>query len=1122
MFLFLFVAAALSAECTETQYYDQTENQCKNCVANCTTCFSATKCKTCTSGHYINPDYQCVNRPTIANCATWDNLYCTSCAAQYYLKDQKCESCTSNCNYCNSQECFQCTSGYTLVKNGKSCVDCTKSENDADCGRCPLNQYFDTKLFTCAACKTNCIRCSTATNCFMCGGDYALEDPTNADSNCSTIANCQAGHVYGDHCELCLTGYFLNNGKCTACSVGCSRCIDEKTCIECSSSFKLLSGACVTSIDHCNRANNIQGCLECNEGYYLTTGSVCTQCSTQCSSCLNSTYCFRCSSTHYFGEKEGECIRMSSSCKVTDQYGCLECEYDKKLSDECEKDFATDKTINCTTQSYGYFLSVTKPEDGSALVYDKVCSKCNPHCKICEYNSTWCSACNDGYALKEDAEAKDAYNKLTGETATIYVCEVKPAECSRTEMGYCVECIDTYFLSGVKCIQCDKSCGSCTSPEFCQTCNSATDTEGHNIYWRPKSFSDKEGEAKGKCFLINETASEYGLDKCAHYPTTSGCSNCNAGYYIHENYCRKCPERCGECKEVGDPTETSDGIICTSCYNNTYISTETNATCLACSTIDKCVTCESTGCHVCEDSYSPSLDRLKCTKVNLALILPLSIAGGLILIAVILVFIFLLWRRRRRTEKERETEIRPFRVSSDLELALLSADNEKFPMKMSNWTLDFGLKSSKAIVDTAYTQKLDIMNSSSKTYYFEFLINPSHCYELEINPIRQTLKPGYAVSVEFKITMICTAVVSHEIGIVAMDVDDNEKETAKLKLVIESDLSTKLDHTELKPIMPPIGEGAFGLVFRGTYRGTEVAIKKMKARNLTDEQQKEFTHEVTMLSQLRHQTTVNLIGAVYTEGEIAIVTEFAEFGSLSKIWGKNPIGYDLKVKIMDDLAVALQFLHHNQIIHRDIKGENVLIYSLNPHSSVCGKLTDFGTCRNVSERALSTKPLSTGIGTPTYMSPESLQGTSDYSYPVDIYAYGMVLYETYTEKQGYENDERFNQPWMIPQFVIEGKRLERTEGMPDNYWNLLNKCWAQEAEKRPNMSEILETISSWGLDITHVGGEIALKKVDMDKAEGHVDDKEEKKETPMSEEPKKVEESKAQKLDLSSPESSSQ
>ncbi|BFU18299.1 tyrosine kinase, putative [Entamoeba histolytica HM-1:IMSS-B] len=1081
LFTILFYSNAI--DCSDGQYLD-TSGECKNCNTSkhCKTCFAEDKCITCENNYYLDSSYQCTERKNISNCDTWDNLFCTMCKPGYYLQNQECKACTTNCKYCNSQECFQCEAGYTLVNNGANCVDCSKEENNSVCGRCGINEYFDVSKLNCLPCKTNCQRCSSAQNCFMCSNGFALKDPTDPLSECSSIEHCVSGHIFGDHCELCTTGFYLDNGRCSPCSEQCLRCINSTNCVECNSAMKLFEGKCVPSIDNCARSNGIQGCLECNEGFYLSEGSQCVSCPKNCSSCLNENYCFRCGPNYYFSGEEGQCILKNSNCKVTDQYGCLECYYDQINLELC-KEYSEKKLIDplkcsdtSSQQTFGYFLPVTKNSKTNVLEFKKECELCDVKCKICEYNSTWCSACNAGYALNISIEATSLYKELTGNTQNIYNCVEKPPECVRTEMGYCVECASGYFLSDVTCTKCDVSCGSCTSSTYCQTCNSATDNSSNALYWRPKSLTDAADEAKGKCFLVNISESnQYNLNQCASLITTSGCSICNTGYYTHDGYCLKCPDRCTECKEqVGDIT--GDGIICTGCNDTQYLTTEDNATCLSCDNIKHCHKCKGTGCEECESGYTYSRDRLECTKVNLALILPLCIGACLILIVIILIIIFLLWRRRRAAEKQRETEIRPFRVSSDVELALLSADNENFPLKTERWELDFGLPSTKAIVDTEYEQKLKIMNTSNKSYYFEILTNPSHRYSLEVNPVRQTLKAGFGIEVTFKIKMLCTAIVNEDIGIIAMDVDDNNKETAKLKIIIESDLSTKLDHTELKPVMPPIGEGAFGLVFRGTYRGQDVAIKKMKARNLTEEQTKEFNHEVGMLSQLRHQTIVSLIGAVYTEGEIAIVTEFAEFGSLSKMWGKREVSYDLKIKIMDDLAVALQFLHQNQIIHRDIKGENVLVYSLNPHSSVCGKLTDFGTCRNVSERSLANKELSTGIGTPTYMSPESLQGTSNYSYPVDIYAYGMVLYETFNEKQAYENDDRFNQPWMIPQFVIEGNRLERPDKMPDNYWNLITKCWDQEADKRPTATEILQEIASWNIDINYVTGESSKKE----------------------------------------------
>ena len=85
------------------------------------------------------------------------------------------------------------------------------------------------------------------------------------------------------------------------------------------------------------------------------------------------------------------------------------------------------------------------------------------------------------------------------------------------------------------------------------------------------------------------------------------------------------------------------------------------------------------------------------------------------------------------------------------------------------------------------------------------------------------------------------------------------------------------------------------------------------------------------------------------------------------------------------------------------------------------------------------------------MAPECLQNMN-YSYEVDVYSFGIVLYESYNEKQAYSDDIQFDQPWKIPQFVIEGKRLNQPEGIPENYWNLTQNCWDQNPEKRPSFT----------------------------------------------------------------------
>ncbi|ELP83512.1 hypothetical protein EIN_377670 [Entamoeba invadens IP1] len=1014
---------------------------------HCKSQISDNHCIECESGYYLQltdntdsgiPSLLCVAIGVSENCEITDNGACVKCLPKFYLDGNQCKSCSMEfCNYCNSTFCYQCGSNAAgtqlyLSTDETKCVDCTDPAHDEDCGRCPGGKYFDIDTKRCEKCMTNCALCTEKYNCYQCTNKTLLSKtdvPTpNEPDKCNPISNCdETEGLQDDHCELCNSGYRLEAGDCVSCGTNCSVCYKTDTgenyCSVCKTDYVMTNGQCKSKDDlHCLEGSETYGCLQCESGRYFSASLECLLCDATCSTCVSeASHCLSCNENYYFLNGTTQCVPKDGNCSLVDQAGCKECYND--LTTEGQK-------------TAGYFV----PKGGQE------CQPCESHCKLCEDEATHCSACITNYTLK----------KVEGED--YYICENMSEFCLKTEMGYCTECVSGFFIKNgesQQCSQCDLSCSTCKESNKCLSCK-----EGYYLSKYEQDLDNKTTCRSQK--EINSTC-QAGIN---------GCETCFPGYYINHDdpkqyICQKCPDECSEC--VWKSTDTNDntvGIpICTTC--NTVKEYVNDGQCKPCSELTQCFECEGEKCKKCNDGYSLDAGGVSCSKTNWALIVPLVIVAIIIIIVLLLLFIGLIWWRRTKSVKAETAAIKPFHVGSDLELMLLGADNEKFPLKTDKWELSFDLAKSKAIVDQEYTETVNLANMSKKQYYFEFHYTPSHKYDLEITPKSATLKSSTAIPVTFKIKMLCTTSVSDNIGISAMDIDDQNKETAKFTVVIESDLSLKLDHTELKPIMPPIGEGAFGMVFRGTYRGRDVAIKKMKARNLTQEQEKEFNHEVSMMTQLRHNCVVELIGAVYTEGEISIVTEFAEYGSLSKIWGKQPVNYQLKVKILDDMAVALAYLHQNNIIHRDVKGENLLLFSLNPHSPVCAKLTDFGTCRNISERNLASKALSQGIGTPTYMPPECLQNSSEYSYPVDVYAYGMVLFETYVEKNAYENDERFNQPWMIPQFVIEGQRLDKPNGIPENYWELTTKCWSQNAEDRPTFADVLKTIESWGEDIRY-------------------------------------------------------
>ncbi|KAN0034197.1 hypothetical protein ACTFIV_000683 [Dictyostelium citrinum] len=117
---------------------------------------------------------------------------------------------------------------------------------------------------------------------------------------------------------------------------------------------------------------------------------------------------------------------------------------------------------------------------------------------------------------------------------------------------------------------------------------------------------------------------------------------------------------------------------------------------------------------------------------------------------------------------------------------------------------------------------------------------------------------------------------------------------------------------------------------------------------------------------------VSFIGSLNFLNTYGIVVDYHPKGSLNNYIHNNNIRLSMvqKIRISLDISRACSFLHKNGIIHRDLKPDNVLIVSLDPESSICAKLSDFGTSREINGK----HNLNSKVGTTRYMSPEALEG----------------------------------------------------------------------------------------------------------------------------------------------------
>ena len=185
----------------------------------------------------------------------------------------------------------------------------------------------------------------------------------------------------------------------------------------------------------------------------------------------------------------------------------------------------------------------------------------------------------------------------------------------------------------------------------------------------------------------------------------------------------------------------------------------------------------------------------------------------------------------------------------------------------------------------------------------------------------------------------------------------------------------------------------------------KIAIKSIKLYDKNTRNQ--FKNDLKVLSANKCKNIISFYGAFFTEGNVKILLEFMNLGSLDKVIKKIKIKKfpppcipeSILSKITKQILLGLNYLHKEKHqIHRDIKPANILI---NSDGEV--KLTDFGIARTLENNQKYSK---TFVGSRSYMSPERITGKV-YSYPSDIWSVGLVVYELATGEEPYGGGEDF-------------------------------------------------------------------------------------------------------------------
>ncbi|XP_012934507.1 interleukin-1 receptor-associated kinase 4 isoform X3 [Heterocephalus glaber] len=263
-----------------------------------------------------------------------------------------------------------------------------------------------------------------------------------------------------------------------------------------------------------------------------------------------------------------------------------------------------------------------------------------------------------------------------------------------------------------------------------------------------------------------------------------------------------------------------------------------------------------------------------------------------------------------------------------------------------------------------------------------------------------------------------------------------------------------------------MGEGGFGVVYKGCVNNTTVAVKKLAAMVdiSTEELKQQFDQEIKVMAKCQHENLVELLGFSSDGDDLCLVYVYMPNGSLldrlSCLDGTPPLSWHMRCKIAQGAANGISFLHENHHIHRDIKSANILL-----DEDFTAKISDFGLAR-ASEKFAQTVMTSRVVGTTAYMAPEALRG--EITPKSDIYSFGVVLLEIITGLPAVDEKRE-------PQLLLDIKEeIEDEEKTIEDYidvkindadstsvetmYSVASQCLHEKKNRRPDIKKVQQQL----------------------------------------------------------------
>ncbi|KAL2915698.1 U1 snRNP protein [Polyrhizophydium stewartii] len=249
-----------------------------------------------------------------------------------------------------------------------------------------------------------------------------------------------------------------------------------------------------------------------------------------------------------------------------------------------------------------------------------------------------------------------------------------------------------------------------------------------------------------------------------------------------------------------------------------------------------------------------------------------------------------------------------------------------------------------------------------------------------------------------------------------------------------------------------IGRGGFGVVHRGKWDGKDVAVKVIHGKNIKT-QIDILEREICVWFSLQHDNVLPLLRVCLATEQPFFVMPLMLHSAIDAVLRRPDMSIDERIGILLDTARGMRYLHKRQppVIHSDLRADNVLI-----DSNGRAHVADFGLS---FIKTSSNDDAWCRTGAVRWVAPEVHQKGYRLDLPSDVFSFAMTAIEILTGNAPFEEEHNDG---IVQDWIEEGERPYRPDGVPDPLWSLLEDCWDQDAAARPTFREVVKRLESLG------------------------------------------------------------